>query len=277
MAGPNLLNPLKVAGFFVIHVADFLDGPTPRLANIKDFKPGGDAFYEASCFTPDSKSLLFTSDFDTKNFWKNQIYRLDLETGAARRLTHDQGYNEHPSLTPDGKSILWMSDVQCDTLGLLHGTDWWLMDADGANPRRVSTMNVRNSPQCDGKPKWACVAAWSPDGRWFLGDVEMNLFDVCQQGGSRGPAARRCRRSTRGRRAAAPTIAPARASRPCGSRRARFPAGSRERRTTCAFTRGFPLPPRRWASCAGGRRKPSSRGKACGPARSLAPPARSPK
>ncbi len=69
-----------------------------------------------------------------------------------------------------------MSDLACDRLGLLHGTDWWLMDADGANPRRVSTMNVRNSPQCDGAPKWACVAAWSPDGRWFVGDVEMSLF-----------------------------------------------------------------------------------------------------
>ena len=176
VAGPNLFIPLKVAGLFVIHVADFLDGPTPRVAGIKDFKPGGDAFYEASCFTRDSKSLLITSDYDTKNFWRNQIYRLDLKTGVARRLTHNQGYNEHPSLTPDGKSILWMSNVQCDTRSVLNGTDWWLMDADGANPRRVSTMNVRSSPQCDGAPKWACAAAWSPDGRWFLGDVEMNLF-----------------------------------------------------------------------------------------------------
>jgi para-nitrobenzyl esterase len=176
VASPNPFEPLKVAGLFVIHVADFLDGPTPRVASIKDFKPGGDAFYEVSCFTPDSQSLLMTSDLDTRNFWKNQIYRLDLQTGAARRLTHNDSYNEHPGLTPDGKSILWMSDVQCDRLGLLHGTDWWLMDADGANPRRVSTMNVRSSPQCDGAPKWACAAAWSPDGRWFYGDVQTNLF-----------------------------------------------------------------------------------------------------
>jgi hypothetical protein len=176
VTSPNPFIPLKVAGLFVIHVADFVDGPTPRVAGIKDFKPGGDAFYEVSCFTPDSQSLLMTSDLDTKNFWKNQIYRLDLQTGAARRLTHNEGYNEHPSLTPNGKSILWMSDVQCDRLGLLHGTDWWLMDADGANPRRISTMNVRNSTQCDGTPKWACAAAWSPDGRWFYGDVQTNLF-----------------------------------------------------------------------------------------------------
>ena len=153
-----------------------MDGPTPRLAHIKDFTPGGDAFYEVSCFTPDSKSLLLTSDCETKNFWKNQIYRLDLKTGATRRLTHNEDYNEHPGLTPDGKSILWMSNAFSDVLHGFHATDWWLMDADGAHPRRISTMNVRNSSQCNGKPMWACVGAWSPDGRWFDGDVETSLF-----------------------------------------------------------------------------------------------------
>ena len=163
-------------GTYIIHTADFVETPAPHVANIRDYRPAGDAFYEASCFTPDSKSLLMTSDCDTHTFWQNQIYRFDLETQQLDRLTHDTSYNEHPQVTPDGRSIIWMSDAHSDALRGAHGTDWWMMDTDGGNPRRISRMNVRNNPQCDGKPKWVGTAAFSPDGKWFYGDVQTNLI-----------------------------------------------------------------------------------------------------
>jgi Tol biopolymer transport system component len=173
---PKLLDNLRGAGTYIIHTADFVETPTPHVANIRDYRPAGEAFYETSCFTPDSQSLLMTSNCDTKNFWQNQIYRFDLATQQLHRLTHDTSYNEHPQMTPDGRSIIWMSDTDTDGLHLAHGTDWWLMDPDGSHPRRISTMNVRTSPQCDGKAKWACTVTWSPDGRWFYGDVQTNLI-----------------------------------------------------------------------------------------------------
>jgi para-nitrobenzyl esterase len=177
VVGPNLLEPFKVAGLNVIHVADFIEEPQPHVANIKDYTPGGGpAFFEASCFTPDGRSIFMTSNHETKNFWKSQIYRLDLDTGATHRLTQGDNYNEHPGLTPDGQSIIWMTTAHTDALHFVHGTDWWLMDLDGGNPRRLSRMCVQGNPQSDGYPKWPCTVAWSPDGTWFYGDVQTNLI-----------------------------------------------------------------------------------------------------
>jgi hypothetical protein len=48
------------------------------------------AFNETGGFSADSLSLVFTSDFETHNFWINHIYRHDLNSDA------------HPRYTPDG-------------------------------------------------------------------------------------------------------------------------------------------------------------------------------
>lgn len=60
--------------------------------------------------TADSASFVFTSDFDAHNFWKSQIYRLDLRSGANTRLTRGDSYNEHPRYTPKGQ-VLWMTNA----------------------------------------------------------------------------------------------------------------------------------------------------------------------
>ena len=65
----------------------------------------GDEFNETGGFSPDSSSLVFTSDFETRNFWSSQIYRLDLGSGAITRLTRGNSYNEHPRYTPDGQVV----------------------------------------------------------------------------------------------------------------------------------------------------------------------------
>jgi Tol biopolymer transport system component len=158
-------------------LADFVESPEPHLENIRRIQPGGEAFYEASDISPDGRSLVFTSNYDTKNFWKNQIYSYDLSTGASKRLTVD-GYNEHPSYTPDGRHIIFMSNNEVDRLRLLTGTDWWLMDADGGNKQRISFMNSKKHPHSDGHPMWAGLVAWSPDGDWFYGDVQTTLIGL---------------------------------------------------------------------------------------------------
>jgi len=80
--------------------------------------------------------VVFTSDFETHNFWQSQIYRLDLGSGAFIRLTRGDGYNEHPRYTPDGQ-MLWMTNADNPA----HGTDWWTMNPDGSNPQRLSDFN----------------------------------------------------------------------------------------------------------------------------------------
>ncbi len=180
-AAGRILNPGRFAGYWVIKVADFKVGPdgTPSLSGIRTVSPPGDAFNESGGFSADSSSMVFTSDFETHNFWKNQIYRLDLNAGATTRLTKGDSYNEHPRYTPAGQ-VLWMTSADNPA----RGTDWWTMNADSSNPQRLSSFN--NDEQMSGgrgfgpRQVYATVvqtANWSPDGRYFYGDVETNLLN----------------------------------------------------------------------------------------------------
>ncbi len=177
-AAGKVLNPDRFAGYWVIKVADFNVAPdgTPSVSGIRTVSPPGDAFNESGGFSADSSSLVFTSDFETHNFWKNQIYRLDLNARATTRLTTGDGYNEHPRYTPEGQ-VLWMTSAE----NLSRGTDWWTMNADGSNPQRLSSFNNDGDARGFGtKQVYATVvqtAGWSNDNRYFYGDVETNLLN----------------------------------------------------------------------------------------------------
>ena len=171
------LKPERFAGFWAIRVADFNIGPdgTPSLANVRTISPTDEAFNETGGFSADSSSLVFTSDFETHNFWKSQIYRYDLNSHAVERLTRGDAYNEHPRYTPDGQ-VLWMTNADNPS----HGTDWWTMSPDGSNPQRLSDFGAAAADETIGrKPAYATVvqtANWSPDNSYFYGDVETNLL-----------------------------------------------------------------------------------------------------
>jgi Tol biopolymer transport system component len=180
-AAGKVLIPDRFAGYWVIKVADFNVAPdgTPSVSGIRTVSPPGDAFNESGGFSADSSSLVFASNFETHNFWKSQIYRLDLNGGATTRLTKGDSYNEHPRYTP-ASQVLWMTSADNPA----RGTDWWTMNADGANPQRLSSFNT--DAQISGargfgtKQVYATVvqtANWSPDGRYFYGDVETNLLN----------------------------------------------------------------------------------------------------
>jgi len=176
-AAGQALKPDRFAGYWVIKVADFNVGPdgTPSLSGVRTVSPAGDAFNETGGFSADSASLVFASDFETHNFWKSQIYRLDLASGTTARLTRGDAYNEHPRYTPQGE-VLWMTNADNPS----RGTDWWTMDPDGSNAQRLSDFNGNGSARgFGGKQVWPTVvqtADWSPDGRSFYGDVETSLL-----------------------------------------------------------------------------------------------------
>jgi Tol biopolymer transport system component len=166
---------------YEIKLADFVEAPEPHLENIRSYSPGGAVYYEPGSFSSDSRSLTYSSDADTHSFWRSQIYRLDLDTGKATRLTVGNDYNEHPTVvkTPDGDWIIYMSTkgVQRFPHAWFLGTDWYAMRIDGSGAKRLSTMNNNqpDNPESFGAPQIAGTVSISPRGDSMLGDVQDKL------------------------------------------------------------------------------------------------------
>jgi Tol biopolymer transport system component len=170
---PKLLNPKRTFGYWSIKTADFVETRQgPRLANLRSSEPGGRAFYETYGFSPDGTRVIFCSSMNQPSVWTQQIYTIDATLrGDVQQLTW-RDYNEHAFYTPDGKSIVWMTNCQSKR----GGTDWWMMDADGGRKRRLTYFNERRHPHDMGHAVWAGLGSFSPDGRRFVGDIQTNLI-----------------------------------------------------------------------------------------------------
>ncbi len=80
------------------------------------------------------------------------LYTLPIAGGEATRITSGSAYDVQPRFSPDGKQIAFASDRS----GI---ENLWVCDADGKNPRAISTEkdSTVNGP------------AWSPDGDYLVG------------------------------------------------------------------------------------------------------------
>lgn len=121
-----------------------------------------DAWFEYPSFSPDGTRIVFMghdgSDYD--------IFVTELESGATTRLTDRPGSDGWPAWSPDGASIAFTSErddcaflpapQECWSAGPMDEyRDVWVMDADGADQRRVTSEISQ-------------FVAWSPDGRYLL-------------------------------------------------------------------------------------------------------------
>ncbi len=81
------------------------------------------------------------------------VYRVPAEGGDAQCLTEDTGaaLNFHPRISPDGRSIAFISDRKGQN-------NLWVMDADGSNARQV--QNDREAR--------AFEPTWAPDGQFIV-------------------------------------------------------------------------------------------------------------
>jgi TolB protein len=119
-------------------------------------------WFEYPSFSPDGTKLAFMShhgaDYD--------IFVADVATGVLRQLTDVPGGDGWPSWSPDGSTIAFSShrdDCRLAPRGqeCWNGdpndehSDIWLMDADGANQRRLT-------------PEISQFVSWSPDGAYLL-------------------------------------------------------------------------------------------------------------
>jgi Tol biopolymer transport system component len=102
--------------------------------------------------SPDGSQVAISVSDTTGN--RDDIYVLHLPDGPATRLTFEGTSNIRPAWSPDGKTILYTSDVSSDG----GKRDLWSRRADGSGrPVRVAS---------EGRGVWEGL--WSPDGKWLV-------------------------------------------------------------------------------------------------------------
>ena len=149
---------------WALMVAEFrTSGGNPRLENVHAYVPGKQGFYENHGFSPDGARLIFTGDFESMLHIPD-VYTMDLKTERLTRLT-DRGYNEHAIYSPDGRYIAWITTVDNRN----QGTDYWIMNSDGSNKRRLTYFNQKGHPEYAGKKVIVADLSWRPDGTAFEG------------------------------------------------------------------------------------------------------------
>ena len=101
--------------------------------------------------SPDGRTIVFELLGD--------IYSVSIDGGKATRLTSGQPFDAQPHYSPDGKSIVFVSDrSQSDNL--------WIMNADGTNPRALTRENDQKfqSP------------TYTPDGKYVVASKGNDIF-----------------------------------------------------------------------------------------------------
>lgn len=152
-------------GTWSLRLADFVRGDVVRIDNEQSFQPGPEhRLYESHGFSPDDRELLFSGNPEPGFV---DICLFNPRTGALKNLTQSPDeWDEHAHFSPDGRTIVWMSSkaipgkVRAERLR----TDYWMMDADGSNKRRLTYFNAPGHPESDKSGLTAADFAWSPDG-----------------------------------------------------------------------------------------------------------------
>lgn len=142
---PKFGNFNLMAGSYVMKVADFSMDTVPRFDNIRTFQPGGvDACNELDGISKDNKNITFYSTFESKNLFATPIYSLNIETNEIKKLT-EKSFAQAATYTPDGKKLIYMTGDECAIFPFeIQGADWWIMNTDGTDKKRLTFMNVKD-------------------------------------------------------------------------------------------------------------------------------------
>jgi Tol biopolymer transport system component len=176
----------KPFGEWILRIAEFRfsQATGPRLGRIRDYNPGGgSSFFESHNFSPDDQYVLFTGNQDGPL----EIYEMNVDSGAVRRLTHHSVYtwDEHAQYSPDGKKIIWMSSkgLHFSVKPFDLETEFWIMNRDGSSKRQLTWFHTPNHPHYLNKS--FVVAAdfdWSPDGSQIAALILTNRPETRDRG-----------------------------------------------------------------------------------------------
>jgi Tol biopolymer transport system component/imidazolonepropionase-like amidohydrolase len=93
--------------------------------------------------SPDGKTIAFDMLGD--------LYLLPMEGGKAKRITEGLAFDSHPKFSPDGESLLFLSDRS-------GGNNAWIMDLEKGDSTQVTKGNTFNMQS----------AEWTPDGEYIV-------------------------------------------------------------------------------------------------------------
>ena len=148
----------------------------PAAASLKSLANGGEATPIQQTGTATWHPTISRTDNKLvvqKILRASGIFRVELGSEAAGRtktvVTSTNGRNEAPSLSPDGKRLLFMSDRS--------GTvEIWVSNRDGSVPVQLTSNHGCGTPR------------WSPDGAWVAfdsgGDSGQGIFVISALGGT---------------------------------------------------------------------------------------------
>jgi len=116
--------------------------------------------------SPDGKKMIYTSTKDGDI----DLYIMDLETGSEKRITNTLGYDGGAWFSPDGTKLIWRAsrprtdaevkeykDLLAENLVAPTNMEVWVANADGSNPRQVTSY---------GQANWA--PAYMPDSKRII-------------------------------------------------------------------------------------------------------------
>jgi len=112
--------------------------------------------------SPDGKTIVFDMLGD--------LYTLPIAGGDAKRITEGLAFDSHPKYSPDGKSLLFISDRS-------GGYNVWIMDLESEETTQVTKGNNDNIQS----------AEWTPDGKYIVasrGTRNLKLHLYHKDGGS---------------------------------------------------------------------------------------------
>jgi eukaryotic-like serine/threonine-protein kinase len=125
-----------------ITVSNIWVAPAANPDAAKQITAGAGAAVYSVAWTPDGRIV-----YQGNASGDDDIWIVDSNGHSTRQLTANVRLQQGPSVSPDGRSIVFLSD----RTGFPH---IWKMNIDGSNPKQLTDAGGEDTP------------FWSPDGRW---------------------------------------------------------------------------------------------------------------
>lgn len=105
---------------------------------------------------PDGETIVYARRTIEKGKYRTRLWRVPWKAGRAEQLTFADANDTNPKVSPDGKSLVFVSDRKTNE-GKDEKPQLWTMRIDGGEPRQLTNA-----------PEGAASPAWSPDGTRLL-------------------------------------------------------------------------------------------------------------